>query len=184
MPNGELTVPAPPTVIALRQKLFDASLDSAKSIYAARVDQWKTLETKAQGTVAVAGIFLGGVFAMARDVKVETGNFERTLLMLTSISLLLAVAAAVLALHVRATPMPGGKLNETVKRLLLPERTDQLEDRVPRFIGDRARDLHTCASKLATVNKTKAAQLRGAQWFLFASALLVCALIGHRVLGL
>lgn len=172
-----------PAVAALRKELLDASLAAAQQLWQARMDQWKTLETKAQGTVAIAGIFLGGVFSMANAVKSNSGMFERVVLTLTSGALLLAVANAIHALQVRSTAFPGGSLHETVEVLLRPERAHELAERVPLFAGDRARDWRACAKELVAVNAAKAVNLRRAQWALLASALLVGLLIGQRIIA-
>lgn len=93
-------------------------LDAYKAQHTEYVDLWKTLDTKAQGTIAIAGIFLAGAFGFARDV----GDLEwvpRFLFAGAVVALWASVACAVRALWVsRVRFPPAGETAELeLKRL-------------------------------------------------------------------
>jgi hypothetical protein len=116
----------------IKADLVQASLTSYAGGYRALADDWKNLDGKAQGTVAIAGVFLAGVFGFVKsladrkpqvDGSIEvatrfcvTGtdscitqrNAESLLLGLAVLGLFSAVLLAVMTLRVRLVRSPSG----------------------------------------------------------------------------
>ena len=98
----------------LRKNLFDSYRDEYKEIS----DIWRGLETKAQGNIAIAGIFIAGAFAFI--AKPETGIhwLEKQFLIASLVFLVISVVSSVLVLKVREVYFPpmGGS---SIKCLLI-----------------------------------------------------------------
>lgn len=97
-----------------RQTLLTDALAQYRAEYALLVDRWKVLETKAQGTAAIAGIFVAGVFAITRDLDGSTPFYEVWLLAGVTLLLTTAILFAVRALFIRnlTDPPAGSQLEQ------------------------------------------------------------------------
>jgi hypothetical protein len=117
----------------IRTQLLQASLTAYTNGYRVLADDWKNLDTKAQGTVAIAGVFLAGVFGFVKsltdrkppvegtvstirrfclistDSCVAKETVESWLLALAVVGLFSAILLAVLSLRVRAIRSPSGE---------------------------------------------------------------------------
>ena len=89
-------------------ELLIAALDAFKQEYDRLAKTWEQLDLKAQGTVAIAGIFLGGIFAFITNLR-PSETTSKVALILAIVSLVLSVLFSLLALRVREVlDAPGG----------------------------------------------------------------------------
>ncbi|HEU4560910.1 MAG TPA: hypothetical protein VFS20_23870 [Longimicrobium sp.] len=97
-----------------RQTLLADALGQYRAEYTLLADRWKVLETKAQGTAAIAGIFVAGVFAITRDLDQSTPFYEVWLLVGVTLLLTTAILFAVRALFIRnlVDPPTGSQLEQ------------------------------------------------------------------------
>lgn len=91
-----------------RRDIFQFSYELAHKEYSDLWEAWKLLETKAQATLATAGIFEAGAFAYITQAK-PTDMCSKFLLMILVIVLAAAVYFGVRAIQVREhnTPFEG-----------------------------------------------------------------------------
>jgi hypothetical protein len=153
---------------ALKKELYGAALDAYRSDYAGLADQWVRLETKAQATITVAGIFLAAVFASARGDAAPALLLDRWLLGVSIVLLVLSVAGAGLALRVQTVHAgPPGDEIERFARLAIasagPRSPDEL--RVG-FLVEQSKTWAACTRELRKKNGDKAELVRGAQGLL------------------
>jgi hypothetical protein len=97
----------------------DAALIQAYSDeYARNDDGWKSIENKAQGTIAVAGIFAGFALSYLSDMPSELTSPMRFLFVAVVVLLFASIVAALFALHVRAykTAPSGTYYDELVRK--------------------------------------------------------------------
>ena len=103
-----------------RTKILQDSLDSFKEEHRELSDTWRHIETKAQGTAAIAGIFVASVFAFIRFLSEDSAQIEKVLLVFALFFLGLSILFSIAALWVRevtAAPV-GDTLHKLVSDLL------------------------------------------------------------------
>lgn len=98
------------------EKSNDALIQAYSDEYSRHEEGWNAIETKAQGTIAVAGIFAGFALNYVTDIPSDLALPMRLLVVDIVLLLLVSIVAAALALHVRdykAAP-PGAYYEELV----------------------------------------------------------------------
>ena len=119
------------------EKLYQRVLEGCQDEYAELQDRWKTIEAKAQGTAASAGVLLVGALAFVRQLKIETDDIIRWLLSVIVILLGVIILCCVLALRVKAVPSPPrGKAlrNEVITILRVASNSPDPSELRNRFI--------------------------------------------------
>lgn len=149
-------------------------LESYRAEYAELSDVWRTLDTKAQGATAIAGIFLAAAFSFAKDAAGRITPLQSGLLALAIGSLLASITLAILALRVRVVSLPpiGEQLEELVNDVLGADEVE-LPDRLPALVRDESKLWKAACRDVAAHNGSKAALLRGSVIALLASAVIV-----------
>jgi hypothetical protein len=163
--------------LKLRESLPQAVLDSYREEYKELVDAWKTLEVKAQGAVAIAGIFIAGAFAYVRDVG-QAHLYERLSLSLSIFCLMISVVLSIFALKVRtvaATPL-GEHIDKLVQDLLQINSDAELLERMPRFVSEQITSWRVARTEAHESNRSKAKYLWAAQVLLTIAILTVAQL--------
>ncbi len=159
---------------ALREKALTASYDEYKELTAA----WRSIDTKAQGNITVAGIFIAGAFAYLTKIDRPPAPEEKWIFVLAMIFLLMSVVLSVLVLRIREVPPHylGGFMIEMVERVGYTKGRE-FQDYVLRFYNLHARRWGEANQRLNEANKEKGEFLWAAQVFLlvaiFTAAILV-----------
>ncbi len=84
-------------------------LTSFKEEHSRVETRYRALDTKAQATAGIAGIFLAAIFAFIRSVNTAMPFWEFALVVASLISLVLSISTAVLAMRIyRVTAPPQG----------------------------------------------------------------------------
>jgi hypothetical protein len=155
------------------EQLLSATLDTFKSEYEELSEVWRNLDAKAQGNVAVCGIFVAGILAFISDAQGHS-CCQKILLSSTIACLSICVVIAVLVLRVRevvAAPM-GERLAELVNDLAAAGDFDDV--RFLNFLADQARLWRDANDQVREVNHKKADCL-------FASQCLLVIAIGLAI---
>jgi hypothetical protein len=142
-----------------------SALEAFRAEYADLSDTWRQLEAKAQGTVAIAGIFLAAAYAFVRDLRAATSSgLLRIGIALAVLLFLASVVLAVLALRVREVQAPpvGDTLRELAEDLMQVSPADRGE-RMPDFLRDQMRLWPETNADLRKQTEAKAGQVRWAQ---------------------
>lgn len=162
----------------IRESLQKAVLESYRDEYKELSEAWRNLESKAQGSVAIAGIFIGGAFAYIREIGSEAGRLEKVFLGASIICLIISVTFAVLALTVRkvAAPPIGEYVDGLVQDLLRLENDDDLVHRLPRFTGDQIDSWREVTTDAKQRTRSKANCLSGSHVFLVLAILAIALL--------
>lgn len=82
-------------------RLYEAALQIRKEHYRDLMERWRSIETKAQGTIATTGILIAGILAFIRELELGASTAERGLLALLLIASVVALILSVAALRVR-----------------------------------------------------------------------------------
>jgi hypothetical protein len=148
-----------------RRILFESSLNAYRERYQELSESWGSLETKAQGNAAIAGIFIAGAFGYINGLKRGLHEYEQALLVVSIVFLLLSVAFSLLVLRIRKMPnAPAGEnMDRLVGDLLLVNDPKELSERLPRFTNDQIQLWRTVNKGFAAANKSKARNLLIAQ---------------------
>jgi len=168
-----ITQPADP-----RESLLKTALDAYRDEYEKMAEIWRGLEGKAQGNIAIAGIFIAGAFAFVRDIIRASPNYQKYIFVVALVLLVFSVFYSLLALRTRSVQSPpGGEIASQLVGDLLPRINDKdFEDRMPAFIRDQIEGWKPCVEEVRKANEDKAAYLWVAQRALIAAILLVAAL--------
>ena len=150
----------------VRVSLEKEALEAYKEEYKDLLASFQGMDTKAQGVVTIAGIFIGGLFAF-----LNSSNFARTtatiLFLLVAIIVLIgSVLLAILVLRVRDTTgvPPGQSTSQILDDLLvLGLADDALKAALPGFYGDNSRAWSGCVDAIRADVEKKSDLLWGAQ---------------------
>jgi len=145
---------------SLRQLVIDAYRDE----HGERIANWRNVETKAQGNVAVAGIFIAGVFAFITKSGEALTHYENFILLIAVLFLISSVIFSILVLQIRTIPEAplGSFLDYTVKRLL-PLDPDEFFERVSTFNAEHSKEWRTVTNETIKILQLKADRLWIAQ---------------------
>jgi hypothetical protein len=164
--------------------LFVEAIAAYRDEYKDLYDAWKNIDTKAQGTVAIAGIFLGAVFTLANPSPtwaVKLSAEDRGFLFLSAGALALAVVLAAVALWVVTAPrqVEGAKVRQLVTTAVGGTAPD------PTTVAKLRQDLSTLwqatNERFAADVEAKAKWLRMAQVTLVAGVLLFATVTFLRI---
>src|ERR1035437_4963883 len=82
-------------------RLAGIAVDAQQEEYKEMWEQWKAIDTKAQGVIVVSGIALTGVFAVLRE-KPPADCISRVLVTASVAATIVAAVCALMALRVRS----------------------------------------------------------------------------------
>jgi hypothetical protein len=152
-------------------------LESHRAEYKELSENWRILDTKAQGATAISGIFLAAAFSIARDASGKMVLCEKVLLILAIASLVTSITLAVLALWVRSVSLPpiGEQFEDLVADLPRADLTE-LPSRLPALVQDESRLWKEASKEVSLHNESKARLLRASVTALLVAAIIVSAL--------
>lgn len=164
-------------VSTVKADLRKAILDAYREEYKELADTWRGLETKAQGNVAIAGIFIAGVFAFIRDIDNAAFCIEKCALTIIILCLAGSVIYSVLALKIRnvAAPPLGKNFHEMASDIFNID--GDLNERLPSLANDQIRLWQSANNKIEEANKLKADHLNRAQLCLLCAILIVASIL-------
>jgi hypothetical protein len=164
----------------MRRFLRQTALDSYREEYKEFADVWKSLESKAQGTVTIAGIFIAAAFTFAKDLATTRLDFYGNVFLGAAILLLIpTVICSVLVLWKRTVKsIPSGETVEQCADALVQTTDDDLADHTRRFLDQQS------ALWKETVASTKEAIARKAELLHAAQVLLLLAIGAAAVVTL
>lgn len=159
-----------------RESLLKLVIESYRDGYKELADEWRSLESKAQGNIAISGIFIGGVFAYIQKVDPQLQQVEQILLGVAAFLLVVSVIFSVVALRIRSVPAPpvGGFVDKLVTDLLECAKDDgDLITRIPALCYDQIGGWRDVEIKVTESIRLKARSLKGAQASLTVAILTV-----------
>jgi hypothetical protein len=162
-----------------KESLCQTALDAYRDDYDKLTETWRSLENKAQGNVAIAGIFLAGAFAFIREIGKGSHLYEKLILSFTITSLVIGVILSVLTLRIRLVAFPpvGENVHRLVRDLLRINDAAELLSRMPLFFNDRIAEWRIVNKAVSDANRSKARHLWRAQLFLLAAILMIAVLL-------
>jgi hypothetical protein len=135
----------------LREKALTASYDEYKEL----INAWRTLDTKAQGNITIAGIFVAAAFAYLTKFD-RLGLGERVFLLFTVIFLIICVVLSLIVLQVREVPPHYlGGLMRKVAGDLEGASQEKLRAYLPKVYNMHANLWSSTSEKLIKANKDK-----------------------------
>jgi len=164
----------PDALVQARESLLKTVLESYPEEYKEFVNNWHSLEGKAQGSVAIAGIFIAGAFAYLRENIALMNCYQKTLLGCGIVCLLITVAYSIMALRIRKLPAPpmGEYLDKIVCDLLRVKDSELLE-RIPLFVQDQIIGWRIVRKGLSDSNLRKAKNIWIGQILLVGAILII-----------
>ncbi len=148
-------------------------LKAYEAEYKEHVDNWRLIETKSQGTAAVAGVFLAAAFAYVRTLEPEDMSRLETYALIGTVALLVAtVVRAIAALRVTQVEAPpsGDEIDRVVtayNELDEKQRGERLDD----LYGTQLKVWKHANETLHEANSKKAELLADAQTLLTIAAI-------------
>ena len=159
------------------KSLLSLNLDSYEKEYRELWEVWRHLENKAQGTIAISGIFVAGVFAFIHTSGPLSSVMEKILLSLSILLLIISIILSILVLRIREfiSPPIGDSLDNLVKDIT-ESKEEITSETILNFINDQSLMWKKANKKLNEVNSSKAKYLLGAQWVLLAAIVIMAFL--------
>lgn len=142
----------------LKRQLFTEVEKDYRDEYRELLDTWKQLEGKAQASVGIAGLFLGGILGLASSFTPRTPCYERVLIAIVALALTAAVVLAVFALLIRL--IPGAPLGSTMGQqaidIIAIVTESEVQERKDAFLQSRLNLWRGTVVALQTHNERKA----------------------------
>lgn len=157
--------------------LLGEAVNAYKAEYRDLSDTWRQIETKAQGSGSIAGIFVAAAFAWARDLPAQFMPWQRVVLCAGIGLLIVAVAFSLAGLRIRrvAPPPVGESIREMVKDLLRNMKENERKKRAMAFLNDQMTLWSNSNQEMLTANNGKANWVAVSQCALLAA--IVCIAI-------
>lgn len=164
------------TLPEIKETLQQAVLAAYQVEHKEYADNWRNIETKAQGNAAVTGIFIAGVVAFLTK-GITLSDLDRVFIIFATLALALSIIFSILALRTRDVPVPplGSFMDYTVKRLVLITDVVDFHERYQRFDEEHFNRWRIAMDKTAVGLRKKADQL----WY--AQVLLVSAILTFAI---
>jgi hypothetical protein len=155
--------------------LAQQQLEALKFSYKDHEDWWRALDTKAQGTVAISGIFLAGGFAFVDQLGHGTPRIILAMLVVAVASLIASIGLSVFALIIVPTAtLPTAKASMKECREVLAVMTpDEAHARGTNYLLDQSELWIECIDETAAVGDRKAERIQVAQWLVLAAAVAI-----------
>ena len=170
--------------IELRRDVRRTTLTAFAEEYRDAAEIWRTLETKAQTTITVSGIFLAAAFAYARESR-TVEPLHQVLLVGSIILLVASVTAALLSLRVRAVAaVPLGRFMAPAVRDLEKQPDAEVTDEVlDRFEMERIQHWQSTVESMISTNSGKGELVFLSQCLLVGAMLPAAAFTIYRMFG-
>jgi hypothetical protein len=140
----------------LRNKLRERLLDDFRQEYADAVETWRALETKAQVSITVGGVFLAATFAFARDLD-KLDSAQKLLLSSAIVLLVVTVLCGLAVFHVVEIQAPPlGTFAQVGVFDILKKPDGELQGYLERFSQDQATTWRSAIEGVAAANNRKA----------------------------
>ena len=162
----------------MRYEAIELTLEHAKTVYEDLADTWRDIERKAQGNIAIAGIFIASSSLIYRTVSEPTVGLKYSFLFAV-FCLTISVVLSVLALFVSTTTgiefiSEIEKYSESV--ISNDKETDESESYRVFLLQVLGSWKETCES-LREANNKKSTDLQNAQVMLLIGILCVCFVV-------
>lgn len=156
----------------MKERLVRDALDSYKEEYRELCENWRGLESKAQSTITICGIFLAGMLAFVRGLSSTSSTAETWILIIAAVWLTAATLSSLGVVRLRSVSAApsGDDLDGLIDDLLDAEDGDTPE-RFIAYTRDHAHLWSDVNRDLERVNKIKA------KWLFAAHALLISGVI-------
>jgi hypothetical protein len=101
---------------ATPREFYEFALGHAKDEHDQLLDTWKQVDGKAQGTAAIAGLFLAAAFAFVRNTGLAISAEEKVLLAVTLTALVCSIGLSVWVLLIRdaSSPLSASQVSKMV----------------------------------------------------------------------
>jgi hypothetical protein len=166
-----------PDVANLRKDLLDQALLYSSKDYDFANSTYAALDSKAQATFGLAGVFVAGTVALLTTIggPDQGSSFSQAMIVLTYVLLVAAIVFAVISLRVRETDAPlraGAVSKMTLEFIDVPDEELTQEMRT-NWYREQLRVWERAADSVDAANKVKAMWLTAAQVMLLIA--IVCA---------
>ena len=158
----------------MRKAALDAYLEEYKQLK----ETWRSIEAKAQGSIAVAGIFIAGALAFLTKLETYLGRPDKVLLFAGLACLIASVILAILVLrtHVTTVPPLGTVVGQYALGMVNVQAAADLELHTAAFFNDVVSRWQNIISEVGKANEAKAKTLWWAQLFLILAIIAVAVL--------
>lgn len=163
--------------------LLDRGLEACYRRYADLSTQWAGLDTKAQGTATVAGIFLAGVFSFVNSLPQSSSVAERLLMTVAILLLGMSILLALLTLRLRHVREVCARDFVSATEDLLGAKDGNPAERTRDFIRDQINLWFTAIDTIKTVVDRKARNLQLAQLMLVLAVVCAGAVVTLKIWG-
>ena len=158
----------------IRVSLEKEALEAYKEEYKDLLVAFQGMDSKAQGVVAIAGVFVGGIFAFLNAANFTRSSMAVSLLVFAILFLASSVLLAVLVLRVRDTMgVPTGEHTAQILEDLLALEDTVIKSVLSRFYGDKTRAWQNCVNRVRSDVEKKSDFVWASQLMLFIGIICV-----------
>lgn len=164
------------------ERILESTLRGFAEEYSELSENWRSLDSKAQGAITVSGLFLAGLLAFARTLIESSSYLEKSALTAAILLLIISVIFSLNVLRVRTVESPpiGKTLRSLVDELLSDEDDLDVEARC-NFLRDHSEMWKTTNAAVQRVNDSKASSLYRGQVFLIVAIVFAALATWFRI---
>lgn len=168
--------------VEVRKELIQFAYDRSEHEHGELSETWKHLDSKAQSTATLAGVFIAAAFAFVRNTALNLDQTEKLLLCGSVVFLVASICTAVCAMKIRPVSMPlsGFNAEKTVDDILAQEETE-LPLRLQILLKETVHQWSTVNKELNNIVKAKGQCIEWSQTFLFVAAITVAVMTLHAI---
>lgn len=163
--------------------LLRFSVEAFREEYKELSENWRHLDTKAQGNIAISGILLAAAVAFLGRAQTVPCVAERVLSVLAIANLALTIVLAVISLRVRWVEGPPhfGATQQMVSDLLRAEDQAARSSRLADLLNEEISQWATCNDESRVAVDSKARVLSWAQLAILGGTMLIGVIAAIRV---
>ncbi len=164
-------------------RFLEVALASYRDEYRELAEDWRALDRKAQGTVAIAGIFIAAALAFLDAVPIADA-VTTMLLAIAVTALATSVVFAVLALRIREvrSPPPGDRITVMARDLSAPEEPKTDISDVVGFLNEQIEQWRPVNRDVRKHYNAKTQHMGRAQFYLTVAIIAVAVLALKQIL--
>jgi hypothetical protein len=167
-----------------KQWLAEQLFEALRFGYKDNEEWWRVLDAKAQGSIAICGVFLAGALAFVNQLVPESPALERLFVGLGIVGLLGAVALSIVALRVREVHRPpdASKVHAQILAIFGAMSEKDAKVRSTNFLVDQAGPWLTAINDLEGIASRKAQLVRWSQTVMLCAVVALTLVVLSRVI--
>lgn len=169
-------------ITKIKRELIQFAYDRSEHEHNELSETWKLLDTKAQATAGIAGVFVAAAFAFVRNTYLQVNFTEKFLLSLALVLLTVSIFSAVLGMVIRPVSMPlsGADTAKSVDDIFHQPEAEWATRQI-NLIADTVNQWDQVNDEIRKILETKGNRIKLSQAALVAASIVITAMTLYAI---